>query len=144
MNRSAVGTLVERFTRFVLLLHLANNHGAETVEAAMRQAVMTLPELLCKSITRDQGSEMSGHARFTMATGRAETTIRSRVSASFFSRTPGLSVTFCSVSRSVDLSGKEAIFIVSEWGLQPCSVGCALFHLIVHKVKPPLCGLSKG
>jgi transposase, IS30 family len=68
-NRSAVGTLVERSTRFVLLLHLANNHGAEAVQAAMRQAVTTLPEVLCKSITWDQGREMSGHAHFTMATG---------------------------------------------------------------------------
>ncbi len=69
MNRSAVGTLVERSTRFVLLLYLAPNHGAEAVEAAMRQAVRTLPEVLCKSITWDQGSEMSRHASFTVATG---------------------------------------------------------------------------
>jgi transposase, IS30 family len=68
-GKSAVGTLVERSTRFVLLLHLPNNHGAEAVEAAMARAITTLPEVLCKSITWDQGSEMYRHARFTMATG---------------------------------------------------------------------------
>jgi IS30 family transposase len=66
---SAVGTLVERSTRFVMLLHLPENHGAEAVETAMRRAITTLPELLCKSITWDQGAEMYGHARFTLATG---------------------------------------------------------------------------
>jgi transposase, IS30 family len=67
-NKSAVGTLVERSTRFVMLLHLPAGHGAEAVEAAMAQAIRTLPEVLTKSITWDQGREMSGHARFTMAT----------------------------------------------------------------------------
>ena len=66
---SAVGTLVERSTRFVMLLHLPDNHGAEAVEAAMRRKITTLPEALFKSITWDQGAEMYGHARFTMATG---------------------------------------------------------------------------
>jgi IS30 family transposase len=68
-NRSAVGTLVERSTRFVMLLHLPENHGAETVEAAMRRAITTLPDVLFKSITWDQGAEMYHHASFTVATG---------------------------------------------------------------------------
>ncbi len=63
MNRSAVGTLVERSTRFVLLLYLAPNHGAEAVEAAMRQAVRTLPEVLCKSITWDSHNDLVPWAR---------------------------------------------------------------------------------
>jgi IS30 family transposase len=65
---SAVGTLVERTTRFVLLLHLPNNHGALAVEEAMRKAITTLPTELMRSITWDQGSEMAKHLEFTMAT----------------------------------------------------------------------------
>ncbi len=66
---SAVGTLVERSTRFVLLLHLPNDHGALAVEEAMRHAIATLPNELMRSITRDQGSEMARHVEFTIATG---------------------------------------------------------------------------
>jgi IS30 family transposase len=68
-GRSAVGTLVERSTRFVLLLHLPGDHGADTVEAAMRKAIATLPTELTRSITWDQGIEMARHLDFTMATG---------------------------------------------------------------------------
>jgi IS30 family transposase len=67
-GRSAVGTLVERSTRFVLLLHLPGDHRADTVEAAMRKAIATLPKELVRSITWDQGSEMANHVNFTMAT----------------------------------------------------------------------------
>lgn len=66
---SAVGTLVERTTRFVLLLHLPNDHGAKAVEEAMRATIATLPSELMRSITWDQGSEMARHAEFTVATG---------------------------------------------------------------------------
>jgi transposase, IS30 family len=68
-NKSAVGTLVERSTRFVLLLHLPHDHGAQSVETAMRKAIRKLPEELARSITWDQGREMAGHASFTVATG---------------------------------------------------------------------------
>jgi IS30 family transposase len=68
-NRSAVGTLVERSTRFVLLLHLPNGHGALDVEAAMRKAITTLPRELVRSITWDQGGEMARHVDFTVKTG---------------------------------------------------------------------------
>jgi IS30 family transposase len=68
-NKSAVGTLVERSTRFVLLLHLPDDHGAQSVETAMRKAIRKLPEELARSITWDQGREMAGHANFTVATG---------------------------------------------------------------------------
>jgi transposase, IS30 family len=56
---SAVGTLVERATRFTLLLHLPGNHTAEVVAAAMIEAMHDLPEHLRRSITWDRGSEMA-------------------------------------------------------------------------------------
>jgi transposase, IS30 family len=68
-NRSAVGTLVERTTRFVLLLHLPGGYAAPQVEHAMRTAISTLPAALARSITWDQGHEMTRHAAFTLATG---------------------------------------------------------------------------
>jgi IS30 family transposase len=68
-SRSAVGTLVERSTRLVLLLHLPNGHGAKDVEVAMCKAIATLPSELARSVTWDQGTEMATHASFTVATG---------------------------------------------------------------------------
>jgi transposase, IS30 family len=69
-NQSAVGTLVERTSRLVLLLHLPKgDHGANAVEAAMKEAIATLPGELFRSITWDQGSEMNNHVSFTIATG---------------------------------------------------------------------------
>jgi IS30 family transposase len=68
-GRSAIGTLVERSTRFVLLLHLPNGHSAEEVRDAMTKAIQTLPAALVRSITWDQGSEMSQHTAFTVDTG---------------------------------------------------------------------------
>jgi IS30 family transposase len=64
-----VGTLVERSTRYVLLLHLPEDHGAQSVEIAMRKAIRKLPDELARSVTWDQGHEMAGHASFTVATG---------------------------------------------------------------------------
>ena len=60
-GRSAVGTLVERSNRFLLLLDLHGDRSADAVDAAMRKAVATLPEELCRSITWDQGAEMANH-----------------------------------------------------------------------------------
>ena len=68
-NKSAVGTLVERSTRYVLLLHLGMDKSAVAVEKAMRTAIMKLPQELRRSVTWDQGKEMTHHARFTIATG---------------------------------------------------------------------------
>jgi IS30 family transposase len=68
-NRSAVGTLVERSTRYVLLLHLPTGHSAEAVRVAMQSAIGTLPAKLARSVTWDQGKEMSGHKEFTVNTG---------------------------------------------------------------------------
>jgi IS30 family transposase len=67
--RSAVGTLVERTTRYVMLLHLPDGRNASGVERAMRQAISTLPGQLRRSITWDQGKEMARHAEFTISTG---------------------------------------------------------------------------
>ena len=66
---SAVGTLVERSTRFVLLLHLPDGRDAGKVDAAMRKAIVGLPDVLRRSVTWDQGKEMSRHQRFTVDTG---------------------------------------------------------------------------
>lgn len=68
-GRSAVGTLVERTTRLVLLLHLEDGRSAASVDTAMRKAIATLPAELRRSITWDQGAEMSSHTSFTTATG---------------------------------------------------------------------------
>jgi len=68
-GRSQIGTLVERTTRFVMLLHLPEQRTAAAVEHAMAAAITTLPDALFRSITWDQGIELAGHRRFTLATG---------------------------------------------------------------------------
>ncbi len=67
-NASAIGTLVERTTRFVMLLHLPGRHGAEEVRDAMTTAIATLPVSLRRSLAWDQGSEMARHSEITLAT----------------------------------------------------------------------------
>jgi IS30 family transposase len=86
LNRSAIGTLVERTTRFTMLLHLppmeghgmgsrAKNgpalagHGAEAVRDAITRTITTLPEQLRRSLTWDQGSEMAQHAKLRVDAG---------------------------------------------------------------------------
>jgi transposase, IS30 family len=66
---SAVGTLVERTTRFILLLHLPEGRAADRVDLAMRQAIGELPTELVRSITWDQGKELTNHVDFTVDTG---------------------------------------------------------------------------
>jgi IS30 family transposase len=68
-KNSAVGTLVERTTRYVLLLHLPENKRADAVADAMAKAIGTLPAALARSVTWDQGREMYRHRDFTVATG---------------------------------------------------------------------------
>jgi len=68
-NQSAIGTLVERSTRFVMLLHLPHGHGPLEVQEAMIAATQRLPQLLWKSLTWDQGQEMRNHAQIKIATG---------------------------------------------------------------------------
>jgi IS30 family transposase len=66
---SAVGTLVERMTRFVMLLHLPGGHTADIVQEAMVAKMATLPEQLRLSLTWDQGGEMANHIQIAEATG---------------------------------------------------------------------------
>ena len=68
-NASAIGTLVERTTRFTLLLHLPGDHTAVTVRDAMITALSRLPALMAKTITWDQGKEMAEHLAISAATG---------------------------------------------------------------------------
>ncbi|MFC6153845.1 IS30 family transposase, partial [Nocardioides yefusunii] len=68
-NKTAIGTLVERTTRYVMLLHLPNGHTAEEVRDALTAQIETLPAHLRGSLTWDQGAEMAGHKQFTIATG---------------------------------------------------------------------------
>jgi IS30 family transposase len=67
-NRSAIGTLVERRTRFVMLLHLPGRHDPATVAAAMTEAMSGLPATLRRSLTWDQGAEMAAHRQISLAT----------------------------------------------------------------------------
>ena len=60
-SASAIGTLVERSTRFVMLLHLPNNHGAVAVQDAIVNKMTQLPMHLRRSLTWDQGNEMANH-----------------------------------------------------------------------------------
>jgi IS30 family transposase len=86
LGRSAIGTLVERTTRFTSLLHLPPmpghgtgtrdkngpalaGHGAEAVRDAITRAITTLPEQLRRSLTWDQGTELSQHAQLRIDTG---------------------------------------------------------------------------
>ncbi|MET7842369.1 IS30 family transposase [Streptomyces sp. NPDC005356] len=85
LNSSAIGTLVERTTRFTMLLHLPPmpghggprikngpalaGHGAEAVRDAVGVTITTLPEQLRKSLTWDQGAEMAQHAQLRVDTG---------------------------------------------------------------------------
>ncbi len=86
LGSSAIGTLVERTTRFTILLHLprmaghgpgprAKNgpalagHGAEAVRDAITRTITALPEQLRRSLTWDQGAEMTQHANLRIDTG---------------------------------------------------------------------------
>jgi IS30 family transposase len=86
LERSAIGTLVERTTRFTVLVHLPREdgygtvprtkngpplagYGAVTMKNALAATVATLPEQLWRSLTWDRGKELSAHAQFTIQTG---------------------------------------------------------------------------
>ena len=68
-GQSAIGTLVERSTRYVMLLHLPHGKHAHEVRDAMAAAIETLPAALRRSITWDQGTEMAEHVQFKVDTG---------------------------------------------------------------------------
>lgn len=65
---SAIGTLVERSTRFTLLLHLPDNHGALAVQEAIIDKMAQLPAMLRRTLTWDQGKEMANHLAIAAAT----------------------------------------------------------------------------
>jgi IS30 family transposase len=68
-NRSAIGTLVERQTRYLMLVALPSGRTAEAVRQALAEKILALPVELRRSLTWDRGSEMSEHVRFTVDTG---------------------------------------------------------------------------
>ena len=69
--RSAIATLVERQTRFTMLVYLPGDHSAITVRDGLLATIKTLPEQLAKTLTWDQGTELAQHRQITMATKMA-------------------------------------------------------------------------
>ncbi|MDQ0618521.1 IS30 family transposase [Arthrobacter globiformis] len=67
-SRSAIATLVERTTRFIILVHLAGNRGAENLRDRLAETMSALPAHLRRSLTWDQGTEMACHQDFTQRT----------------------------------------------------------------------------
>jgi len=68
-KRTALGTLVERTTRYTLLVPLGTQKDAASVRKAYARALRSVPKELAKTLTYDQGKEMSQHKAFTIATG---------------------------------------------------------------------------
>ena len=68
-KRSALGTLVERTTRYTILVPLGNQKDALSVRKAYAEAFKTIPDEMRKTLTYDQGKEMSEHQQFTIDTG---------------------------------------------------------------------------
>lgn len=67
-GKSAIATLVERKTRYLMLVKIGRDRGAEPVRKALTEQILTLPQQLRRSLTWDQGHEMAEHARFTIDT----------------------------------------------------------------------------
>ena len=70
-NQTAIATLVERATRYTMLVHLPDGHAAEAVRDGLVATIDTLPAHLRGSLTWDQGAEMARHKQFSMATDMA-------------------------------------------------------------------------
>ena len=68
-KRSVLGTLVERTTRYTILVPLGDKKDAESVRIAYAEAFKSVPEALKRSLTYDQGKEMSQHEKFTIDSG---------------------------------------------------------------------------
>jgi transposase, IS30 family len=68
-GKSAVATLVERQTRFVMLARVGRDRSTENVIGALKDRIQTLPAHLVRSLTWDQGSELAAHQRFTVESG---------------------------------------------------------------------------
>jgi transposase, IS30 family len=71
LNKTAIGTLVERTTRYTMLVHLPGGHDAEAVRDGLIATMATLPAHLRGSLTWDQGAEMARHKEFSVATDMA-------------------------------------------------------------------------
>ena len=99
---TAIGTLVERYSRYIILLKLPNGIGAEAVRTAMTKRILTLPAQLRRSITWDQGKEMAQHVQFTVDTGvQIYSVIRSALGSAGATRTPkDCSVSTCQSRRT--------------------------------------------
>jgi transposase, IS30 family len=69
LNASAIGTLVERATGFLGLLHLPGDHTALSMQTAICDYMATLPEVLRQTLTWDRGTEMTNHVKIAQATG---------------------------------------------------------------------------
>lgn len=67
-GKSQIATLVERSTRFVMLVRIPYDRTAERVALRLQTEVTRLPAFLRKTLTWDQGSEMAAHAKFSLAT----------------------------------------------------------------------------
>jgi IS30 family transposase len=67
-GRSAIGTLVERSSRYIVLLHLPHGRTAERVRVALTRQLASLPAELRRTLTWDQGKEMAEHVQFTIDT----------------------------------------------------------------------------
>ena len=74
--RSAIGTLVERRSRFTILLHLPGRHTAEAVRDGIIAAFAPLPPELCRSLTWDQGSELALHTEIAASLGMSGVLLR--------------------------------------------------------------------
>ncbi len=68
-RQTAIGTLVERWSRYVMLFPLPDGNTAEAVRVALGETIQRLPEQLWQSLTWDQGKEMAQHAQFSIDTG---------------------------------------------------------------------------
>ena len=68
-RQTAIGTLVERWSRYVMLFPLPEGNTAEAVRDALTETVQRLPDHLWQSLTWDQGREMAQHAQFSIDTG---------------------------------------------------------------------------
>jgi transposase, IS30 family len=69
LGASAIGTLIERQSRYVMLLRLPQGRGAELVRTALAGKIGDLPAQLRRSVTWDQGKEMAEHVQFSIDTG---------------------------------------------------------------------------
>lgn len=68
-RKAAIGTLVERWSRYVMLFPLPDGNTAESVRTGLAEAIQRLPDHLWQSLTWDQGKEMAEHAQFSVDTG---------------------------------------------------------------------------